>query len=102
MEKIPLDAAAYKIVEELRDYSQLDGLKKEQYRLQQQIFMSQMFIASRQATLESLAKLQSLGVRDEVIQNMARLVDLVKLGSSISKEYNGNSNSGNTNSWPTF
>jgi len=98
MEKIPLDTG-YKIVEDIRDYSQLGGLKHEQNRLQQQIFMSQMFIGSRQATLESLAKLQSLGVRDEVIQNMARLIDLVKLGSSLSKEHNGNSNSGNTNSW---
>jgi predicted RNase H-like nuclease (RuvC/YqgF family) len=102
MEKIPLETAAYKIVEDIRNYSQLGGLKHEQNRLQQQIFMSQMFIGSRQATLESLAKLQSLGVRDEVIQNMARLIDLVKIGSSISKEHNGNSNSGNTNSWPTF
>ncbi len=89
-------------MEDIRDYSQLAGLKKEQDRLQQQIFMSQMLMASREATLESLAKLQSLVVRDEVIQNMAKLIDLVKLGSSISKEYNGNSNSGNTNSWPTF
>jgi hypothetical protein len=80
----------------------LGGLKKEQARLQQQIFTSQMLMASKEATLESLAKLQSLGVRDEVIQNMAKLIDFVKLGSSISKEYNGNSNSGNTNSWPTF
>jgi hypothetical protein len=85
MEKIPLDTAAYKIVEDIRGYSQLGGLKKEQDRLQQQIFMSQMLMASRQATLESLAKLQSLGVTDEVIQNMAKLIDLVKLGSSISK-----------------
>jgi chromosome segregation ATPase len=97
-EKIPLDTAAYKIVEDIRDYSQLGGLKKEQYRLQQQIFMSQMFMGSREATLESLAKLQSLGVRDEVIQNMAKLIDLVKLSSSIQKDYSGNSNSGNTNS----
>ena len=89
-------------MEDIRDYSQLGGLKKEQYRLQQQIFMSQMFMGSREATLESLAKLQSLGVRDEVIQNMAKLIDLVKLGSSIQKDYSGNSNSGNTNSWPTF
>jgi hypothetical protein len=101
-EKIPLDTAAYKIVEDIRDYSQLGGLKKEQYRMQQQIFMSQMFIGSREATLESLAKLQSLGVRDEVIQNMAKLIDLVKLGSSIQKDYSGNSNSGNTNRWLTF
>jgi predicted nucleic acid-binding Zn-ribbon protein len=102
MERIPLDTAAYKIVEDIREYSQLGGLKKEQARLQQQIFTSQMIMASKEATLESLAKLQSLGVRDEVIQNMAKLIDFVKLGSSISKEYNGNSNSGNTNSWPTF
>jgi predicted RNase H-like nuclease (RuvC/YqgF family) len=79
MERIPLDTAAYKIVEDIRDYSQLGGLKKEQDRLQQQIFMSQMFIGSTQTTLESLAKLQSLGVRDEVIQNMGKLIDFVKL-----------------------
>src|SRR5215469_3383463 len=97
-EKIPLDTAAYKIVEDIRDYSQLGGLKKEQYRLQQQIFISQMFMGSREATLESLAKLQNLGVRDEVIQNMAKLIDLVELSSSIQKDYSGNSNSGNTNS----
>jgi predicted RNase H-like nuclease (RuvC/YqgF family) len=102
MERIPLDTAAYKIVEDIQHYSQLGGLKKEQDRLQQQIFMSQMLMASREATLESLAKLQSLGVKDEVIQNMAKVIDLVKLGSSIQKEYSGNSNSGNTNSWPTF
>jgi predicted RNase H-like nuclease (RuvC/YqgF family) len=83
MERIPLDTAAYKIVEDIRDYSQLGGLKKEQARLQQQIFMSQMLMARWEATLESLAKLQSLGVRDEVIQNMAKLTDFVKLGSSI-------------------
>jgi hypothetical protein len=40
MEGISRGAAAYKVIEELRDYSQLGGLKKEQNRLQQQIFMS--------------------------------------------------------------
>ena len=69
--------------EERRDYSQLGGLKHEQNRLQQQIFVFNMFMASRQATLESLARLQSLGVSDEEIQNMARLIDLDKLGSCI-------------------
>jgi Flp pilus assembly protein TadD len=91
-----------KVVEDIRDYSQLGGLKHEQNRLQQQIFMSQMLMESRQAARESLARLQSLGVRDEEIQNMAKLIDLDKLGSSISKEHNGNSNNSNTNSWPTF
>ncbi|HXX98508.1 MAG TPA: hypothetical protein VEL11_15495 [Candidatus Bathyarchaeia archaeon] len=39
MERIPLDTAAYKIVEDIQLYSQLGGLKKEHERLQQQIFM---------------------------------------------------------------
>jgi hypothetical protein len=90
MEKLSLDAAAYKIVEDIR--AQLGGLKKELYRLQQQIFMSQMFMGSRQATLESLAKLQSSGIRDEVIQNMAKVIDLVKLASSIQKGHSGKEN----------
>ena len=39
MERIPPDTAAYKVVEEIRKYSQLGGLKKEQDRLQQQIYI---------------------------------------------------------------
>ena len=39
MERIPPDTAAYKVVEEIREYSQLGGLKKEQDRLQQQIYI---------------------------------------------------------------
>ena len=42
MEGISRGAAAYKVIEEIRDYSQLGGLKKEQDRVQQQIFMSNM------------------------------------------------------------
>jgi hypothetical protein len=51
------------------------GLKHEQNRLQQQIFMSQMLMAGRQTVLESLIRLQSLGVKDEEIQGMASLID---------------------------
>ena len=39
MERTSRGAAAYKVIEEIRDYSQLGGgLKKELERLQQQIF----------------------------------------------------------------
>ena len=70
MERIPLDTAAYKIVEDIQHYSQLGGLKKEQDRLQQQIFMSQMLMASREATLMSLFRLQSMGISEDQILNM--------------------------------
>jgi hypothetical protein len=75
MENISRGAAAYKVIEEIRDYSQLGGLKKEQDRLQQQIFMSNMIMTTRQQALVSLIRLQALGVSDMEIKNMARLMD---------------------------
>jgi len=88
MERIPPDTAAYKIVEDIRDYSQLGLLKKEQDRLQQQIFMSNMIVASRQQTFASLMRLQALGVTDMEIKNMARLMDFDSI-LSLKEKNNG-------------
>jgi len=74
-ESISRGAAAFKVIEELRDYSQVGGLKKEQDRLQQQIFMSNMIMTTRQQAFVSLMRLQALGVTDMEIKNMARLMD---------------------------
>ena len=74
MERIPPDTAAYKVVEEIRDYSQLGGLKKQQNRLQQQIFMFNAFMANRQAALMSLIRLQSMGISEDQILNMDQSV----------------------------
>ena len=70
MERVSPDRAAYKVVEEIRDYSQLGGLKKEQDRLQQQIFMFNAFMANRQAALMSLIRLQSMGISEDQILKM--------------------------------
>ena len=96
MERIPLDTAAYKIVEDIRDYSQLGRLKKEQDRLQQQIFLSNMIMTTRQQTLVSLMRLQALGVTDMEIKNMAQLMDF---GSILKEKNNGNTNN---SGWPEF
>ncbi len=96
MERIPLDTAAYKIVEDIRDYSQLGLLKKEQDRLQQQIFLSNMIMTTRQQTLVSLMRLQALGVTDMEIKNMAQLMDF---GSILKEKNNGNTNN---SGWPEF
>jgi transposase-like protein len=88
MERIPLDTAAYKIVEDIRNYSQLGGLKKEQNRLQQQIFMSNMIMTTREQALVSLMRLQALGVTDMEIKNMAQLMDFDSM--SLAKGNNGN------------
>jgi transcriptional regulator with XRE-family HTH domain len=95
-ESISTGAAAYRVIEELRDYSRLGGLKKEQNRLQQQIFMSNMIMTTRQQTFVSLMRLQALGVTDMEIKNMARLMDFDSILSLKGK------NNGNTNGWRTF
>jgi len=63
MESISRGAAAYKVIEEILDYSQLGGLKKEQDRLQQQIFMSKMIMTTRQQALVSLMRASDAGIR---------------------------------------
>ena len=72
MERIPLDTVAYKVVEDIRDYSQLGGLKKEQDRLQQQIYMFNAFMANKQAVLMSLMRLQCMGINEDQIHGMNR------------------------------
>jgi hypothetical protein len=74
-ESISRGAAAYKVIEEIHDYSQLGGLKKEQNRLQQQIFMLNIIMTTRQQAFVSLMRLQALGVTDMEIKNMARVMD---------------------------
>ncbi len=83
MERIPSDSADYKVVEDIRDYSQLGGLKKEQDRVQQQIYMFNALMANKQAPLMSLIRLQSMGINDEQILNMDRLL----------QQYNGHQHS---------
>jgi hypothetical protein len=98
MERISRGAAAFKVIEEIRDYSQLGGLKKEQGRQQQQIFMSNMIMTTRQQAFVSLMRLQALGVTDMEIKNMARLMDFDSILSLKDK----NNGSINNNGWAKF
>jgi hypothetical protein len=75
MEMIPVDKAAYKVVEDIGDYSQLDGLKKQQDRLQQQIYMFNVVMANKQAALMSLFRLQSMSINEDQILNIAQTMN---------------------------
>ena len=98
MESISRGASAYKVIEEIRDYSQLGGLEKQLDRLQQQIFMSNMIMTTRQQALVSLIRLQALGVTDMEIKNMAQLMTF----DSMSKDWKNNNGNTTNNGWPTF
>jgi hypothetical protein len=99
MEKIPLDTAAYKIVEDIQHYSQLGGLKKEMDRLLQKMYIFNAYMTSRQQAFASLIRLQALGVTDTEIKNMVQLIE----NQHFIYRSNTENNNGNTNNgWSTF
>jgi hypothetical protein len=67
VEKIPLDAAAYRIAQDIRDYRQIGGLKQEQNKITQQIFMLNALLANKQQAMMSLFRMQSMGVSEDQI-----------------------------------
>jgi hypothetical protein len=69
MEKIPLDAAAYRTAEEIRYYRQLGGFKQEHDKAIQQICMLNAIAGNKQAVLMSLIRLQSMGISEDQILN---------------------------------
>lgn len=70
--KIPFDAAAYRIAEDIRYYRQLGGLKQEQNKVTQQICMLNAFSANKQQVIIALFRLQSMGINEDQILNMAQ------------------------------
>ena len=72
MEKIPLDAAAYRIAEDIRYYRQLGGLKQEQNKATQQICMLNAFAANKQQAIMALFRLQSMGITEDQILNVVQ------------------------------
>jgi hypothetical protein len=72
VEKISLDTAAYGVAQEIRDYRQIGGLKQEQNKITQQIFMLNAVVANKQQAIMALFRLQSMGISEDQILNMAQ------------------------------
>lgn len=72
MEKIPLDAAAYRIAEEIRYYRQLGGLEQEQNKITQQIYMFNALLANKQQAIMVLFRLTNMGVNEHQILSIVQ------------------------------
>ncbi|MGB6594040.1 MAG: hypothetical protein WBE68_21285 [Candidatus Nitrosopolaris sp.] len=70
VEKIPLETAAYRIAEDMRDYRQLGGFKREHDKAIQQICMLNAVVANKQQGIMALFRLQSMGISEDQILNM--------------------------------
>ena len=80
MEKIPLDATAYRIAEDIRYYRQLGGLKQEQNKVTQQICMLNALPANKQEAIMALFRLKSMGLYEEQILGVDRFLQQMNNG----------------------
>ena len=71
---IPPDKAAYKVVEEIKQYSELGGLIKQQEQVRQQTCMINILTAHRNEAIMALYRLQLQGVTEEKILELDRQV----------------------------
>jgi hypothetical protein len=79
-EKIPLDAGAYRIAEDIRYYRQLGGLKKEQDKATQQICMLNAFAGDILQAIMALLRLRSMGLNEEQILGVDRFLQHMNNG----------------------
>ena len=64
------DRAAYRVIEEIRDYNNLGGMKKQLSDVSLQIFTMNQISARQNNAIMALMRLQAYGVTDDEILNM--------------------------------
>jgi hypothetical protein len=84
------ESAAYRVIEDIRDYDKLGGLKKQQSDLAMQIYAMNQFSARQNNAIMALMRLQAYGITDYEILNVhdflnrARLENTARIRSSMS------------------
>ncbi|MGC1927445.1 MAG: hypothetical protein WA667_00600 [Candidatus Nitrosopolaris sp.] len=70
--KFSLTQQPIRIAEDIKYYRQLGELKQEQNKISQQIDMLNAFMANKQQVIMALFRLQSIGINEDLILNMAQ------------------------------
>jgi hypothetical protein len=74
MLNLSLESAAYRVIEDIRDYNKLGGMKKQQSYIATQIYLLNQFSGRQNNALMALFKLQIQGVTEEQILNACRFL----------------------------
>lgn len=64
---LPIPAAAFKVIKDIKDYNKIGGLKKEVCRLAQQIFVVNGVCANQNKSLTALVTLRRYGITEDKI-----------------------------------
>ena len=70
MDKLPREAAAYRVMEDIENYDKIGGLKNEISKMAMQQYTIGQIMAPREKAIAALLRLQILGVTDEEILNI--------------------------------
>ena len=87
----------------LRFYQNIGGIEKELASVQQQLTMLSIFAVNKQQALMTLLRLQRLGVKEDEIYGLSKILDLSNLGKEREWTNNssGNGNDNGTRRYPT-
>jgi hypothetical protein len=67
MNNLSMRSAAYRVIEDIRDYNKLGGIKKQLSDASSKVFVMNQFLARQNKAVMSLVKLQSHGVTEDQI-----------------------------------
>ena len=65
MHNMSMESAAYRVIEDIRDYNKLSGIKKQFYDVSTKVFVMNQFSARQNNAVMALIKLQSQGVTED-------------------------------------
>jgi hypothetical protein len=70
MHNMSMESAAYRVIEDIRDYNKLNGIKKQFYDVSTKVFVMNQFSARQNNAVMALIKLQSQGVTADQILHL--------------------------------
>ena len=79
---ISRESAAYRVIEDIRDYDKLGGMKKQLNVISMQIFMMNQYLGRQNHAVNALMKLQSVGVTDKEILNIYEFLNSARFQSA--------------------
>ena len=80
------DRAAYHVIEEIRDYNNLGGMKKQLSDVSLQIFTMNQISARQNNAIMSLARLHAYSITEAEIVNMHNILNQARLGNASRME----------------
>jgi hypothetical protein len=82
-DKLPREAAAYRVMEDIENYNKIGGLKNEISKMVMQQYTFGQIMAPREKAITTLMRLQSLGITDGEIINVNKFLERVCYQISI-------------------